>query len=230
MNKKPNEDYVRQSNRNIKNNIKERTFGSTKVILKDPLPIEIDLVSVFEEVRTKLPFDILNNIDYIIIGEFEILKKRNVNAAYAEGVLYLTNDQKDDDDMIDDIIHELAYALEEVSGLRIYGDGFLESEFLSKRERLYHLLEGEGYEVEYQDFMNPEYTQNFDNFLYHEVGYPLMANISSNIFYSPYAATSLREYFANGFEAFYHHQDHDKLSAISPILFDKLQDIDYNKE
>ena len=78
--------------------------------------------------------------------------------------------------------------------------------------------------------MQTEYSNNFDNLLYFEVGYQVLSSIASNLFYSPYGATSLREYFANGFEAFYHHREPDKIAAISPILFDKLEKIHYNKE
>ena len=68
-----------------------------------------------------------------------------------------------------------------------------------------------------------EYTNNFDNVLYFDIGYAVLTPISMNLFYSPYAITSLREYFANGFEAFYFHKDHDKLLRISPVLYTKLE-------
>jgi len=220
-----NEDYVRNSSENIHKEIKEKNIGKTKVFIKDPIPEHINLESVFGNLKKNIPPEYLNNIDYIIIGEFDILKKRNVNAAYAERIIYLSNVQDDEDDICDDIVHEIAHSVEESHGLQIYPDGQLESEFLSKRERLFHLLEAEGFDVNYQDFMETKYSQNFDNFLYHEVGYLLMANLGANLFYSPYGATSLREYFANGFEAYFHHKDKDKLASVSPILFDKLEDL-----
>ena len=49
--------------------------------------------------------------------------------------------------------------------------------------------------------------------------------ISSNIFYSPYAATSLREYFANGFEALYYFGEYAFLKNSCPILFTKLGEL-----
>jgi len=225
-----NEDYVKNSNKKIHKEIKEKNIGKTKIFIKDPLPEHINLENVFETLRQRIPFEYLDYIDYIMIGDFELLKKKNVNAAYAERVIYLTNKQDDEDDITDDIVHEIAHSVEENLTLEIYSDGRIESEFISKRERLYHLLEGEKFDVDYQDFMETQYSQNFDNFLYHEVGYQLMANLAANLFYSPYGATSLREYFANGFEAYFYHQDLDKLASISPVLFDKLENLSYNKE
>ena len=229
MKKVLNEGYIRESNKKIKREAKEKLIGMTKVIIKDPLSSNVDLDAVFADIKRKVPAEFLNNVDYIMIGEFETLKKRKVNAAYAERAIYLTNNQDDETDIADDIVHEIAHAVEDASGLEIYSDGQIESEFVAKRERLFHLLEAENFEVEYQEFMNPEYSENFDNFLYHEVGYPLMANLGANIFYSPYAATSLKEYFANGFEAYYYHRERDKLASISPILFDKLENLNYNE-
>ena len=49
--------------------------------------------------------------------------------------------------------------------------------------------------------------------------------LGASIFYSPYAATSLREYFANGFEALYYYGDYNFISKSCPELYSKLQDI-----
>ena len=52
--------------------------------------------------------------------------------------------------------------------------------------------------------------------------YPILGMYTSNLFYSPYAATSLREYFANGFEAFFMGEDIQRLKKVSPILYNKI--------
>ena len=132
--------------------------------------------------------------------------------------------------MIDDIIHEIAHAVEEEHFMDIYSDKYLEKEFLGKRERLYHLLEQEDLELNYQDFLEPEFSEEFDSLLYFEVGYPLLSAVSVNLFYSPYAITSLREYFASGFEAYFNDRNRNRIMTMSPILFDKLEKLDYNKE
>ena len=45
------------------------------------------------------------------------------------------------------------------------------------------------------------------------------------LFNSPYGATSLKEYFANGFEAYYI-GDRIYLSKISPYLYNKIENLD----
>ena len=69
--------------------------------------------------------------------------------------------------------------------------------------------------------MNPEYDDELDAYFSDVLGYPKMTVIAQGIFYSPYGATSLREYFANGFEAYFYHKDF-YLKKVSPVLFDKL--------
>ena len=51
-----------------------------------------------------------------------------------------------------------------------------------------------------------------------------MRNISAELFYSPYAITSLREYWANGFEN-YLLGDKYALKDLSPILYKKIDTI-----
>ena len=70
--------------------------------------------------------------------------------------------------------------------------------------------------------MNLEYNQAFDEFLYKDVGYPVLSMLTYNIFHSPYAATSLNEYFADGFEAFYMNDEISRLKNESPKLYNKI--------
>lgn len=224
-------EYIKSSSKKSRKAIGEIKHGSIQIIIKDQLENNVDIDSVMDEVSEKIPNNFLKLIDYIIIGQFDELKKRSVNAAYLDGAIYVTNEQTDEDDMIDDLIHEIAHAVEEASFLHIYSDGNLESEFLSKRERLFHLLDGEeGLELNYQDFLEPEYSKDFDEILFYQIGYPLLSAISVNLFYSSYAVTSLREYFATGFEVYFNKRDFNRLASISPILFDKLEKLNYNKE
>ncbi len=225
-----NKDYIKSSHKKSKKSVGEHSLGQIQVIIKDHLTNDIDLDYVLDDVASKIPHEFLQLIDYVIIGQFKELMSRSVNAAYMDGAIYATNEQTNEDDLIDDIIHEIAHAVEEKHFMDIYSDKYLEKEFLGKRERLYHLLEQEKLELNYQDFLNPEYSKEFDNFLYFEVGYPLLSAVSVNLFYSPYAVTSLREYFATGFEAYFNERNRNRVMTMSPILFDKLDKLDYNKE
>jgi hypothetical protein len=66
---------------------------------------------------------------------------------------------------------------------------------------------------------------NFDKYLYEEVGYPALHNMTAGLFCSPYAATSLREYFANGFE-YYFVKNRQLVSKLSPQLYKLLIEVE----
>ena len=68
-------------------------------------------------------------------------------------------------------------------------------------------------------------TGTFDEFLYKTVGYETLVNITMGLFISPYAATSLKEYFANGFEAYFI-GDRSYLKKISPYIYDKIEQLE----
>ena len=69
-----------------------------------------------------------------------------------------------------------------------------------------------------------EYNKKFDNFLANEVGYPTLLSLTMGLFVSPYAATSIQEYFANGFEKYF--LDNPRMVRdISPVLYGKIEEI-----
>ena len=213
----------------IKNSHKKQkrfSWKGVEVIIKDEIKNpDIDIKNVFNTIGEKIPQKFLKNVDVIYIGDFDIFKDREIQAMYENSCIFVTNDQDDVEDMCDDIVHEIAHSLEEVHRNIIYSDGFLEKEFLMKRQQVHSLLEGEGYKLDLFSFMNPIYNEEFDSLLYKEVGYPLLGALSSSIFYSPYAITSLREYFANGFEALFHYGDYEFIKKSCPVLFNKLINI-----
>ena len=144
---------------------------------------------------------------------------REYNAMYKDGAIYLSPDQDNERDLLDDIFHELAHAIEKKNQEQIYGDGRLEREFIAKRNTLYYLLDDEKYDIE--DYKNSEYDYDFDQHLYKVIGYDKLRAISSGLFYSPYAITALREYWANGFEN-YLLGNKNKLKELSPVLYNKV--------
>ena len=200
--------------------------GSTPVYVKDPLLNGgISLSSVIAKVSQIVPKFFVHGLDSIYVGDFEQFRERGINAFYDDGSLYISNVQDDEDDMIDDIVHEIAHHVEENHGMDIYGDGRLEKEFLGKRKKLYFLLDAEGYDVRIRDFLNPEFSREFDEFLSQDVGYMNLRGVTQGLFYSPYAATSLREYFANGFENFHIKKDYNYLQIMSPVLYNKIENL-----
>jgi len=198
--------------------------NSIPVIIKDPLiGDDISLSSVLTKINNIVPPYFTHGLDSIYVGDFDQFHDRGINAFYDDGSLYISNIQDDEDDMIDDIVHEIAHHVEENHGMDIYGDGRLEQEFLGKRKKLYHLLGQEGYEVSILDFLNPEFSREFDELLSQKIGYSTLRSITQGLFYSPYAATSLREYFANGFENFHIKKDYNYLQIMSPVLYNKIE-------
>ena len=78
------------------------------VFIKDKLPEDIDAEFVFNYVSSRLPAHLIDGVDIIYIGQFPRMKQKGINAYYEDGAVYVTNQQSDDMDMIDDIIHELS--------------------------------------------------------------------------------------------------------------------------
>ena len=60
--------------------------------------------------------------------------------------------------------------------------------------------------------------------MYSDIGYDKLRLITPELFYSPYAITSLREYWANGFEN-YLLGDRAALKDISPVLYRKIYNL-----
>lgn len=200
------------------------------MVVANRITNDVSPLTVIERLKGKVPSRYVENVDAIYVGKFEHLEKMDHNASYMDGVIYVTNEQDSEDDMIEDIIHEIGHAVEEKHSVELYSDEKIKREFLGKRQRLYDLLASEGYNVEIHqmDFLSPDYKESLDSFFYMEVGYPFMEMLSSTLFYSPYGATSLREYFANGFESIYFSNDGNRLKKISPILYNKIKLIEGN--
>ena len=76
----------------------------------------------------------------------------------------------------------------------------------------------------YANFLNIEYDKNFDKYLYKVVGYDKLTMLTMGLFITPYGATSIREYFANGFEHYFL-ESKEYVQKISPSLFIKIEEI-----
>jgi len=216
--------YIKKRNKLLENQ-NLHFFGSINVFIKDSFPEDVSLKYVLNKIESLLPSYYVNNIDAVYIGQFDDFLERKTNAAYKDGALYITNQQDNEEDMIDDIIHEIAHAVEELAGEEIYGDDKVEVEFLGKRRRLKSILQNENYDIQRYNFLNSQYSEEFDIFLYKDIGYSLLTSLTMGLFISPYAATSLREYFARGFEEYYLN-DRKYLTNVSPMLYNKIEHLD----
>jgi hypothetical protein len=222
-------DYINESSSRSKNNSKEYfLFNSIPVYINPDLFFldgSSNIKQVIDMVQKSVPPYLASGIDVIYVGDFEEFEKKRFNAAYQDGAIYVINVQDNAKDMADDIVHEIAHSVEERHSNHIYGDGRLQREFLGKRERLYQILKANNENSqEYKNlFHDLDYDAKFDDYLVNQVGYKKLGNYINGLFYSPYAVTSVREYFARGFEAYFLFKDHKYLANTSPVLYNKLE-------
>ena len=203
-------------------------LGNVNIYIKDQLPENVDIDFVIRYVAKRLPNHVLANIDIIYVGHFQDLVDRDVNALWQNGAIYITNEQDNEMDMIDDLIHEIAHSNEKQHEQIIYEDGKLEREFLVRRKKIAFILKDKGYDLPTGFIYNVDYDKAIDDFLYQEVTYETLWHFVPGLFPSPYAVTSLREYWAKGFEQFYMGEQ-ESLRKTSPVLFSKLMHL-YNLE
>jgi len=199
--------YLRKLQESVEQNpLGEISVMGLKIYIKEPVPEHVHIKYSVYYILEKMPKMFYENINRIIIGQFPFLKKREVDAIYKDKCIYVTNNQESNESLIADIIHELAHAFEDQYREDIYGDLEIENEFLSKRKALYNILKANNLipkTIGEKHFQNLNYDQDFDLFLYKTVGYNKLSSLMNGIFISPYAATCLREYFANAFEIFF---------------------------
>ena len=164
-------------------------------------------------------------VEMILIGQFQELIDREIQSIWKaeEGTIYVTNEQDSEEDMIDDLIHEFAHATEDKFGFDLYSDDQIEKEFLQKRRHMHDILSAHGYASSLSPYLELAYNAEFDSFLHKEIGYEKLTFLTAGLFPSPYAATSLREYFATGFEEYFlPNGDRGSLQQMSPALYNKI--------
>ena len=221
------EEYLKNS---FEKNLKERKeyyLYDIPVYILKPFPKHIDINNILEELRDIVPYEFLSGLEGIYVGEFSELKDRKVQAILKDGAIYLSSFKEHpevtDKIIIKDIIHELAHLLEDKSYFEIYHDDALEKEYIGKKKRLVDLLRANGISFPGMGklFFSDDYVDELDDFLFNQFGYDNLSVLTPGLFLSPYSVTSVREYFANGFEE-YLIGDRNYLQEISPNLYNKL--------
>jgi hypothetical protein len=198
----------------------EMFVGGAHVIMSSTP--NVDMEEVLNIVASKVSQSTVSLIDAIYVGENEDLRSRNINAAYSNGAIYLLPEFDSVEDAVDDIVHELAHAIEDNYGVVIYGDSKVAEEFIRKRLLLRSILEEEGYDTSEYDFASIEYDQDLDVFLHMGVGYEQLASMCDGVFLNQYAATSLREYFATAFEHYVLDRYNSYVSDLCPGAYEKI--------
>ena len=192
-------------------------LNGVAVIVKDALPDDVDLEFVLNYIAARIPFYLTQNIEVIYVGQFPEMAEREINAFYENDAIYVTNNQDEEMDMIEDIIHEISHAVEQYNQEFIYESGSLQREFIAKRARLSDLL-SQKYDVPSHFDINFEYDRAIDDFLYRDVGYDVLNQMCVGLFPTAYSITSVSEYWAKGFEELFI-GDRDELRKICPVLF-----------
>lgn len=210
-------------------NKKQNTFSidGVEVFISDPENAVIDFRQAVTKSLSMVPDHLLQNLNKIVVKYTPEMKERKIQAYYKNNTAFITPDQDCEGDFMDDLIHEIAHSVEELIGETIYADGKVEREFLVKREQLFNILYREDKTLKKQDFLKSKYSKQFDEYLHLKVGYKKLRHLTAGIFYSPYGATSLREYFANAFEAVFYKNHISRVKNISPELFKKIEEISY---
>lgn len=193
-------------------------------IVHDLDPEKVNIQKVINVINQKIPKELFHGVDGIYVAHLPEFEERAINAIYKDSAIYVTNQQDNNLDMIDDIVHELAHSVESHFQNKIYGDGDIEHEFLAKRKRLFRILKNEGHPVEIHDFLNSNYDEDFDFYLYDEVGYNALDGYIEGCFLSPYSATSMREYFAVAFTDYFLY-DRDSVKKICPAAYLKIRNL-----
>jgi len=212
--------WIQESVRRSKRLKDQYQMNGVQVFIKDSLPEEVDPDFVFNYIGSRIPLYLTSNIDMIYVGQFPEMEERDINAFYENDAIYITNEQDDEMDMIEDIVHEVSHAVEHYNREVIYGDGKLQREFIAKRKRLSALL-SQKYDVPSDFNINFEYDRAIDDFLYRVVGYDVLNQVCVGIFSSAYAATSVSEYWAKGFEELFIGEK-TSLKNMCPVLYKKL--------
>ena len=217
------EDIIKNSLLDQKVLQKEYHLFGKLVYVQEPFVGDINVQNIIDEIEKTIPSYLFEEIDTVIVGTFDFLDERDLEAIYKDGAIYISNKIINDRDLMENILHETAHSLESSMGFLIYGDSELNSEFLGKRIRLKSMLDAEGIGTQYS-FSNTEYDPEFDQFLYEKIGYPTLRAITNGLFHTPYAITSLREYWASGFEDYFL-GDRELLKRVSPRLFNKIEGV-----
>ena len=216
--------HIAESSQNSKRKL-NTFFGKDIVHVIDPLPQHVSIDNVLKRIEgTGIYYELVKDIDAIYIGEFDLLVQRDISALYYHDTIYITNDQENENDIFDDLVHEIAHAIESSKKEYIYGDLELEREFMKKRRQVYDSLVELKFDIEWDDMSNPQYEKKLDNFLHKEVGYDMLGHVINGIFVSPYSVTSIREYWAKGLEHYILGKSLE-LKELCPVLYNKINQI-----
>ena len=193
-----------------------------QVVTKEPFEKpDVNFAHVLRTIRSKIPKSIFDCIDCIYIGKFNF----NEECKYEDNAIYVSNSLENEKEIVEYIVHELGSVVEQQYSEYLYSDDKLIEEFRKKRNFLLEKIEKKKFDflekIDEEEFQNIEYSESFEKFLFDEIGYSNLKEISKEIFYSPKSALWIEEYFKSGFQAFIL-GDKKTLKALCPVLYNKI--------
>jgi len=194
-------DYIKESNKKAQDRNEYMLFN-VPVYVINKFPSNIKINNILDSVKDIINKKYLDGLETIYIGDFKDLNRRDIQSMLKDDAIWISsNNVKNvitEPLVVENIIHEIAHLLEEKYQSQIYGDRKLEREYNSKKNRLFHLLKNEEYDIDLELFFSDDMLKEFDNFLYKVVGYDKISLLTAGLFLSPYSITTIREYFASG--------------------------------
>jgi hypothetical protein len=225
-------DYIKESNKKAQDRNEYMLFN-VPVYVINKFPSNIKINNILDSVKDIINKKYLDGLETIYIGDFKDLNRRDIQSMLKDDAIWISsNNVKNvitEPLVVENIIHEIAHLLEEKYQSQIYGDGKLEREYNSKKNRLFHLLKNEGYDIDLGLFFSDDMLKEFDNFLYKVVGYDKISLLTAGLFLSPYSITTVREYFATGMLD-YLTDNESYMKEISPVLYSKIKNIEEDIE
>ena len=215
--------------RNTAQLVKERmSINQVDVEITAEIPADLNIAKILTTLKGSVPSAYFKNLNGIKVADLQEFEDRDISAKYSsdDKTLYISAFKQDsDNDMLDDLIHELGHHAESLYTDFIYEDDAIKDEFIMKRKQLQFEIGADGYDYRSYDFRNISYDKEFDTFLYKRIGKEKLKMITAGMFIRPYQSLSLREYFAVGFEQFYL-GNHKTLHRDCPVLYKRLTELD----
>jgi hypothetical protein len=214
--------YIKERQRSLK---EYYLFNSIPMRINDVFVKPIDIHLIIDKIEDMFSMDLFGNLKSVEIGHHPVFDLKGVNAAFLNSRFYITNVQDNEDDFLDDFVHELAHLVERDIGEEFYKDGEIFDEFLSKRGALKRILRSHGHDVEKLNFANLLYSPEFDTYINDQVGKEKIKTIIDGLFLSAYSILAVSEYYATGFENYFL-GDRRSLKNTCPKLYKKLEQLE----
>ena len=196
-------------------------YNSIPVMIRDNP--DYDMGEVLTAIEKNIPRSLTSDLDYVVVSNMGHFDNKDLDSIFLDGVIYMSPEIEDTEEATLTVAHEIAHSVETIHP-QIYADQSIESEFLGKRLKLKNILDSHDVDTSEYDFLTTEYEEKFDDFLYLVVGYPLLRTLTTGLFMSPYAITSIREYFADAFEEYFF-RNPAYVKKMSPAVYYKIEEL-----